>query len=112
MNIVYSKKNFHVYRVENQFIVYNTKKVFKAGHTHLYSLNSAKYVLDCALYKDIPHDLDIYRLTSLVRLSTDEDYIRKVEELLEVKKEKKRANKDCPYYNSKAVRKQRSQYKK
>lgn len=101
MNNVYTKRSFHIYRIENDFIVYNTNKTFKQGHTHLKSFNSAQYVIDLVLYKDIPHDLDIYRLRSLVRLAEDEEYIVKVQELIDTKVERKKAKRECPIYPSK-----------
>lgn len=87
-NVIYKKKNFVIIRVRNSFIVYNLDKTFEQGHTHLTSFGSAKYLINLALAKSIPYHLDKYRLTSLVRISTDPAYQEKVSQLIQNKKQK------------------------
>lgn len=94
MNQIYSKKHFNIYRVSTGYIVHNTIKDFADGHTHLNGFESAKYIIDLALHKSIPHHLDRYRLVSLTRITEDAEYAEKINELLANKK-----NKDM-YYNS------------
>lgn len=88
MNQIYSKKGFIVFRVSDGFIVHNVKKEFKEGHTHIMNYNTAKHMIDLVSHKSIPHHLSKYLLTSLIRLSDDEEYQRKVEMLLMNKKKK------------------------
>lgn len=92
MNQIYSKKHFNIYRVANGYIVHNTEKSFKDGHTHLNGFESAKYVIDLALHKSIPYHLDKYRLISLTRITDDEVYANKIRELLENKRNKSAYN--------------------
>lgn len=94
MNQVYSKKSYNIYRVADGYIVHNTAKEFKNGHTHLNGFDSAKYLIDLALHKSIPHHLDRYRLISLTRITDDEVYAAKINSLLENKRTKD------SYYNS------------
>ena len=98
MDIVYSRKNFQVYKVENEFIVHNTNKIFKEGHSHLFGYESAKKVIDLAIHERVPNDLDRYRLVSLIRISENPDYKAKIQELIDAKdaRHKKGENK---YYN-------------
>lgn len=89
---VYSKGHFNIYASPSQdaYIVHNTRKEFKDGHTHLYNFKTAKFIIDLCLHKRIPHDLCLYHLESLRRLSDDKEYTRKLEELIHSKKSKKK----------------------
>ncbi len=73
---IYTKKQFKIYRIApNGFIVHNTSKVFKVGHTHINNYNTAKYIINLACNKSIPKKrLSNYLLESLIRISTDEKY--------------------------------------
>ena len=64
-------------------------------HTHIKSKGFCKKLIDCVVDKIIPTRVSNYVLESCVRLSTDENYIRKVTELLEVKRSKSKQF----YYN-------------
>lgn len=90
MNQIYSKQAFKVYRAYGGFVVHNTEKEFEDGHTHLTSFRSAKYLIDLAIHKSLPYHLDTYRLISLVRISVDEGYRRRILELVNHKKRKNR----------------------
>lgn len=57
-------------------------------HTHLKSKSACNTVITNVINKKIPKNTGFYYLTSLIRLSTDEKYISKVEELIEVRKSK------------------------
>ena len=54
-------------------------------HTHIRSKGFCKKLIDYVVDKKVPTRVSNYVLESCVRLSTDENYIRKVTELLEVK---------------------------
>lgn len=90
MRLQYTKHNFNIYKAPDGFIVHNIKKNFEDGHTHLQSFNTGKYLIELAFHKSIPRHLDRYHLISLIRISDDEEYQRKVEELLKNKKKKQR----------------------
>lgn len=57
-------------------------------HTHLKSKRFCKKLIDYVVDRKVPKRVGNYVLESCVRLSTDENYIRKVAELLEVRKSK------------------------
>lgn len=57
-------------------------------HTHIKSKAFCKKLIDYVVDKKIPTRVSNYVLESCIRLSTDENYIRKVTELLEVKRSK------------------------
>lgn len=95
-NKVFEKKEFIIFQVKAGYIAYNTKKTFEEGHTHLRNFNAAKKAIDLVLNKKIPKSTNGYYLTSLIRLTNDEDYIEKIEELIEVRVQKGKKDK---YYN-------------
>lgn len=64
-------------------------------HTHIKSKGFYKKLIDYVVDKKVPTRVSNYVLESCIRLSTDENYIRKVTELLEVRKNKTRQF----YYN-------------
>lgn len=86
--LVYIKKHFTIIEVSNGFIVVNTSKVFKEGHTHLKSFNASKTAIDLVLNRKIPKSTNFYYLESLIRLSDDVKYIQKLNELINVRKHK------------------------
>lgn len=81
-NIIYSRKQYRIYRECDGYIVHNTSKNFNNGHTHINNYNTAKHILNMARHKSIPHkSIGNYLIDSLIRLSTDKGYIRKLKEL-------------------------------
>ena len=93
-NKIYEKKEFMIFKVREGYIAYNTKKNFQEGHTHLKHFEAAKTAIDLVIKKKVPRSTDGYYLTSLIRLSEDELYISKINELLET-----RERKGKKYYN-------------
>ena len=66
MNVIYRKKNYNIYRVGNGYIVHNT----------------AKTILNFSFHKSIPNHLNKYLLQSIIRISTDKEYINNIKRLL------------------------------
>lgn len=93
--IVYTNRHFNIYRVRNGYIIHNTHKKFKIGHTHIKNYNTAKYLINLSIYKSIPHNLGPRLIDSLIRINNDETYIRKLKELSNSKKNKTKNR----YYN-------------
>lgn len=80
-NLVYRKYDFVVFRGRNGYIVYNTKKEFNQGHTHLKQMKSCKDIIEFAQRKVIPEGSSPYFITSLMRISDDEKFINRLEHL-------------------------------
>lgn len=95
-NKIYEKKEFIIIQVKEGYIAYNTKKSFQEGHTHLRHFEAAKTAIDLVLKKKVPKSKDGYYLTSLIRLSEDDIYINKINELIEAREQKGKKDK---YYN-------------
>ena len=96
-NKIYERKEFMIFQVKEGYIVYNAKKSFQEGHTHLRHFESAKTAIDLVIRKKIPRSTQRYYLTSLMRLSDDYIYINKIKELMESRIQKGKKDK---YYNS------------
>lgn len=84
MNQVYRKENYVIIPVEENYIVINTEKTFKNGHTHVRDFSKAKLLIDLTIKKKLPKN---YKLVdSLVRIANNKEYIDK---LIEFKEESK-----------------------
>lgn len=73
------------------FIVYNTKKKWEDGHTHLKSNKMASTVIRNVTKRKKPKTDNIYLLESHKRLSTDSDYIKFIDSLIVAKKKQKQS---------------------
>jgi hypothetical protein len=82
------KDKFILFQVDDGWIVYNTAKPFEKGHTHLRSKNSALAAIDFVLKKKIPKKCSFYYLISLIRISDNEKYIGKIQDLIDIRKSK------------------------
>lgn len=83
MNCIYRRKSYNIYRAaKNQFIVHNTNKPFKNGHTHINNYHAAKMIIDLSINKTTPCHLSKYLLQSIIRISTDTSYIKQIENIL------------------------------
>ena len=66
-------------------------------HTHLQSLNACYSVIDDVLDEKLPYKRCNWYLISLIRLSTNEEYKRKIQEVIDTRKKKGKKDK---YYNA------------
>lgn len=96
-NKIYERKEFMIFQVKEGYVVYNTKKSFQEGHTHLKHFEAAKTAIDLVINKKVPKSTDGYYLSSLIRISDDDKYISKINELIESREKKGKKDK---YYNS------------
>jgi hypothetical protein len=87
-NKIYEKREFIIFQVKDGYIIYNTKKNFQEGHTHLRHFEAAKTAIDLVIKKKIPKSTDAYYLTSLIRISEDNSYIEKIHELIRIRANK------------------------
>lgn len=96
-NQIYSKNEFIIIKVGNEYVVINRNKDFKNGHSHIKNFNTAKYIIDMVIHKRIPNHLPIYLLISLLRISDDDDYKTKIQDLIDVKnnRNQKYTNRAC-----------------
>lgn len=99
---VYERKEYIILKVKKGYIVYNTKKVFENGHTHLQSFEMSKTIIDNSIRKKRPKTNNIYLIESHIRVTNDSKYKQILEALIEAKKDKTKDNKyhNRSYYNA------------
>ena len=89
LNIVYSKKNFVIYRLSSHsFLVHNTRKDIGTGTTSLKKLSVAKDMANWALYQQIPtKHLSGYLFyntdeNNAIRISDSKEYTEQIKSIL------------------------------
>lgn len=75
---VYKKYNYDLYSNGKEFIIYNTKKEFKYGHTHVKSFKTGKFLIDLSIHETIPKHLPQYYIESLIRITESDDYKKRL----------------------------------
>lgn len=80
-NCIRSHKEFVIIKANEGYIVYNTKKPFKHGHTHLNNFNAAISAVKLAEHRELPRNRSKYFIESLVRISRDKEYIERLKDL-------------------------------
>lgn len=85
---IYSRKEYIILQVKKGYIIYNQKKSFKTGHTHIRSYNVAKTIIDNCINRKRPKTNNIYLLESHIRISNNEKYINDIKELINSKRNK------------------------
>ena len=75
---VYRYAEYKIFKVGNGYVVHNTLKPFKYGHTHITDFNTAKYIVHLSKFRIIPKHLSLYLWNSLERVSTGKEYRLKI----------------------------------
>lgn len=99
---IYSQENYIILRVKSKerigYILYNTKKPWSQGHTHLKSYSMCEIIIKNVINGKKPKSKNIYLLDSHIRVSDDPKYIKMIESLkYKERKQKfyKRGGKKC-----------------
>lgn len=95
MNKIYERGKYIILEGIDHYVVVNKTKEFKTGHTHITNYNTALWLIKLSEHKSVPHHISPYLLESLVRINSDEEYVRKLKELQESKQSRNRQF----YYN-------------
>lgn len=99
MNQIYQKGDYKIYHTDDGCILHNSRMEGFA-HSHVKNFKTCKYLIDLSIHKRIPHHLSRYLIISLLRVNDDEEYCRKIQELLDNHKKK-----DMYFNSNKGVRK-------
>lgn len=81
MVTLYKRKNFKIYATmssKNEYLIVNINKPFHEGHSHVNDYKLAKYIIDLAVNYKIPNKNKTFIIDSLIRLSSDKNYIKKL----------------------------------
>lgn len=84
---IYRKKEYNVYSDrDGTYVIHNTNKDFSQGHTHINNFNTAKFIINMAIHRNIPvkHVSD-YIITSIIRISNDNAYKSRLERIIKNK---------------------------
>ena len=104
---VYEKEHYIILKVKSGkkigYIAYNTRKEWEEGHTHLESFNMAKTIIDNVIKHKKPKTKNLYLLQSHIRLTDDPSYVKFINELVDVKKNKRKTS----YRNERHIVKER-----
>lgn len=79
-------RGYRIEQTENGFRI--TLDDGSDQHTHLKSKHFCKKLIDYVVDRKVPKRVGNYVLESCIRLSDDENYIQKISELLDVRKNK------------------------
>ncbi|MCH5138268.1 hypothetical protein JMF89_13795 [Clostridiaceae bacterium UIB06] len=98
MNQLYKKNEYIVIPVKNNYVVINTGKIFKEGHTHVRSIGVARLLIDLAIEKRLPKNP--YFVDNLIRISVDKEYVDTLKEFKEDSEDVdfKKMMEDVPVY--------------
>lgn len=80
--VIYARGNFVMVRKRYGFIVINTKKPFKTGHTHVRSEYVGRVIIDNVRKGVLPKSHNTKLIVSHIRVSKDREYIRQLEDYL------------------------------
>ena len=80
---VFQRKEYSIYRAGDGFVVHNTNKDFKIGHTHVSNFYKAKILVIMAIKREIDDKLSKRDIQSLIRLTNDNRYRNKLINKLE-----------------------------
>ena len=86
---VFQRKEYSIYKASDGYIIHNTNKTFKKGHTHVQSFKKAKSLVDLAIRKKLPDTPKEWELVCLMRITNNNTYYNKLRDLLEGLKEGK-----------------------
>jgi len=89
MNKIYERGRFYILDGGNHFILVNKTKHFKDGHTHLTNYNTAVWLIKLSEHHSIPHRISPYLLESLIRVNSDEMYLKQLRALQSEKRSAK-----------------------
>lgn len=78
---IFQRKEYSIYRCSDGFVVHNTNKKFKNGHTHVSNFYKAKILVIMAIKREIDDKLSKRDIQSLIRLTNDNRYRNKLLEL-------------------------------
>ena len=81
MVTLYRRKNFKIYASmskDNGYIIVNMNKDFEHGHSHVNNYKLAEHIIDLAIHYRVPEKHKTFIIDSLIRISSDRDYIRKL----------------------------------
>lgn len=78
---IFQRKEYSIYKASDGYIVHNTNKEFRIGHTHVRSFKKAKSIVDLAIRKKLPNTPREWEIESLMRITNNNTYRNKLRDL-------------------------------
>jgi hypothetical protein len=75
---IYQDPEFKIYKAGDGYIVHNRHKNFREGHTHVKKYDTCMLMIKLVEKKLIPKSRSKHFIESLIRISNDRKYIRKI----------------------------------
>lgn len=91
-----TEKDFKIEKIKDGSFRVTRTDIYGDYHTHMKSKRLAKTVIHNVCYGKIPLNSRNYILISMYRLSNDEKYRGKIQEILDIRKQKEKKD---DYYN-------------
>lgn len=88
---LYKRKNFKIYGTvssDEGYLIVNENKEFEQGHSHINNYKLAKHIIDLAINHKIPRNDKTFIIDSLIRISSDKDYVRRLSQVKNPSKRK------------------------
>jgi hypothetical protein len=79
---IYHDSNFKIYKSSKGYILHNINKEFSEGHTHVQKYDTCMVMIKLIERKQLPKSRSKYFIESLIRISADKKYIRKILRLM------------------------------
>lgn len=79
-------KHIEIYKGNNSIILYNTRKDFDSGHTHIKSQKYAKEMAENITQKKRPDTHNLKLLNSYLRITKDKKYLKLIKELIRARR--------------------------
>ncbi|MDP4178349.1 MAG: hypothetical protein Q8900_08445 [Bacillota bacterium] len=79
---IFHNLDFNIYKAGNGYIVHNKNKDFEKGHTHVQKYGTCMVMIKLVEKKQIPRSRSKYFIESLIRLSNDSKYTKKIKECI------------------------------
>lgn len=77
---IYQSPDFKVYKTGDGYIVHNRHKDFKYGHTHVKNYDICMVMIKLVEKKKMPKSHSRYFIESILRISDDRKYIKKIKQ--------------------------------
>lgn len=71
---IYQSPDFKIYKAGDGYIVHNTHKKFKEGHTHVKKYDTCMVMIKLIKRKELPKSKSKRFIESLIRISNDKKY--------------------------------------
>ena len=79
---IYQSPDFKIYKAGDGYIVHNTHKNFKEGHTHVKSYDICMVMIKLIKRRQIPKSRSKRFIESLIRISSDKKYTSMIMEYI------------------------------